>query len=186
MNLRTMRLYTRKHATETNGPLGPAGYTPLELSSQRLYTVHDALELVQSKLPQVTRACAEVDTIFLRFENEWVSVYSQAELRLAVELAVVYHNKLVTEHCQHERDLNGRSYGEAFHMPECAPHKDNNSRPEVDELDESFEDASSFVSCESIEQTLDPDYEMNQDLVPWKQECGRWYKSLEEKYGFYM
>ena len=178
-----MRLYTRKLATETNGPLGPAGYTPLELSSQQLYTVQDALGLVQSKLPQVTRACDEVDTIFLRFENEWVSVYSQAELRLAVKLAVVYHNKLVSENFQHESDLNGRSYGEAFHMPECAPHKNDHWE---DALDKSFDDAASFVSCDSMEQTLDPEYEMNQDLVPWKQECGRWYKSLEEKYGFYL
>ena len=173
-----MRLYTRKLATETKGPLGPSGYKPLELSSQQIYTVDEVLNLVQSKLPQCARAREDVDTVFLRFENEWISVYSQSELRLAVELAVIYHNKLVADHLQHEKDLNGKSYGEVFHTPEFAPN--------FIASEKSFDDAESFASCESIEQTLDSDFEMNEDLVPWKQECGRWYKSLEEKFGFYV
>ena len=123
----------------------------------------------------------DVDTVFLHFENEWVSVYSQSELRLAVELVVIYHNKLVADHLQHEKDLNGKSYGEVFHTPEFAPE----FAPQTDALD-NFDDAESFASCDSVEQVFDPDYEVNEDLVPWKQECGRWYKSLEEKFGFYI
>jgi len=128
----------------------------------------------------------DVDTVFLRFENEWVSVYSQSELRLAVELVVIYHNKLVTDHLQHEKDLNGKSYGEVFHTPEFAPRSDDIVYGQTDELDKSFDDADSFESCDSGERVFDPDYEVNEDLVPWKQECGRWYKSLEEKFGFYV
>lgn len=148
------------------------------MSSQQLYTVEEVLTLVHSKFPQCMRLREDVDTVFLRFENEWVSVYSQSELRLAVELVVIYHNKLVTEHLQHEKDLNGKSYGEVFHTPEFAP--------QTDLSDNNFDDAESFASCDSVEQVLDPEYEANQDLVPWKQECGRWYKSLEEKFGFYI
>lgn len=177
-----MRLFTRKPATQTNGPLGPSAYTPLEMSSQQLYTVEEVLFLAQSKLPPSMHAREDVDTVFLRFENEWVSVYSQSELRLAVELVVIYHNKLVTESLQHDKDLNGKSYGEVFHAPEFSPRNDK----QTDVLDDSFEDAKSFTSCDSHERVFDPDYEVNEDLVPWKQECGRWYKSLEEKFGFYM
>lgn len=160
----------------------PVGYQPVQLSAQNIYSCEEVENMLVSHLSDSTDKCPEheVNTVYLRFENEWVGVYSRTELRLAVKLATIYHNNLVSENLQHDKDLSGKDYGELFYTPETTPQAATNARKEDED------DSASFESCDSADIATDPDFEMNEDLVPWKQECGRWYKSLDEKYGFYM
>ena len=191
INSHKMRLYmrntVRNELRHINGLLEPGAYKPVPLSSQQLYSCEDVQAILERNVPDrmnYSEDDNDVNTVYLRFENEWVGVYSTSELRLAIKLATIYHNNLVSENFQHEKDLTGKHYGETFHTPETTPTKTLVEPMQSGEnhLDES----ASFASCDSNDHTHDPDFEMNEDLVPWKQECGRWYKSLEEKYGFYM
>jgi hypothetical protein len=181
-----MRLYTRMTVRETlrnpRATLDPVGYRPVQMSSQNLYSCEEVENMLAGHVPDSMDKCAEeeVNSVYLRFENEWIGIYSRAELRLAVKLATIYHNNLVSENFQHEKDLSGKDYGERFYTPETTPQQATDANN--DEVD----DSASFASCDSVNSVTDPDFEMNEDLVPWKQECGRWYKSLDEKYGFYM
>ena len=168
--------------------LEPVGYQPVQLSSQNMYSCEEVENMLASHLPNSMHKCPEdeVNTVYLRFENEWIGVYSQAELRLAAKLATIYHNNLVSENLQHEKDLSGKDYGERFYTPETTPEHTCDRKTATDANGEDVDEAASFASCDEVDLATDPDFEMNEDLVPWKQECGRWYKSLDEKYGFYM
>ena len=185
-----MRLYVRNtirnELRHINGLLEPGAYKPVPLSSQQLYSCEDVHAIIERNAPDQINHSEndEVNTVYLRFENEWVGVYSTSELRLAIKLATIYHNNLVSENLQHEKDLTGKHYGENFYTPDTTPTEISNAPMESgkDCLDES----ASFASCDSDDHTHDAEFEMNENLVPWKQECGRWYKSLDEKYGFYL
>jgi len=167
-------------AEEYGGRLGPRGYTPLGLSAQSVYDAED----VEKMLEPHVRCDGNIDTVFLKFEDEHIPVSHRGELRLVARLAAAYHNSLVHQNLgtkPGDADSDGREDAS------CAAPSDTAT---VDDVSTVFHSLKSGGSSDSEWDESeygdrcynDHEFEMNEDLgQPWL-ETG---EAAEERWGIW-